>query len=119
MINLLELLYDFVGWVNEFFLGFDENILLYSGMTNIEKVKFEKELADLVSKNLILQKDMDIMIERGDEVRQAIEDLFDSREINYLDRKEFFKSLIRLLRSFELSPKYINYVIRMLAPYVH
>ena len=79
-------------------------------MTDKEKIDFEKELALLVSKNIILQKDMDIMIERGDEVRQAIEDLFESRENNYVERKDFFKSLIRLLRSYELSPKYINYV---------
>jgi len=83
-----------------------------------EKIIFEKELAYLVSKDLILKKDMEIMIENGDEIRKAIENLFDTRVENYIERKEFFKKLIILLKSYGLSTKYINYAIKGLAPLI-
>jgi len=114
--NLLELFHDFISWLNDFWVG--ENTIIFFDMTEKEKILFEKELAYLVSKDLILKKDMEIMIENGEEIRKAIEELFNIREDNYIERKEFFRKLIILLKSYGLSSKYINYAIKGLAPLI-
>ena len=115
--NWLEIFYDFIGWVNDFWTE-ENNSIIFFDMSNKEKIIFEKELNYLVSKDLILKKDMEIMIENGDEIRKAIEELFDAREENYIERKEFFKKLIILFKSYGLSHKYINYAIKGLAPLI-
>ena len=117
--NWLEFFYDFIGWVNDYWTEtVKENSTIIFDMSIKEKIIFEKELAYLVSKDLILKKDMEIMIKNGDEIRKAIEELFDAREENYIERKEFFKKIIILLKSYGLSPKYINYAIKGLAPLI-
>jgi hypothetical protein len=87
-------------------------------MSPEDQIVFAEELRQLVKDKVIMQKDMDIMLEQGDEIRTAIEELFEEQIYYKWPRKDFLRKLMILLKSYGLSNEYIRYVCKRLYPYL-